>query len=180
MPRCTPVFKSLSHRGRSGQSEVRRRQGVLRVDKIEVMAGKPKTYRELARAVLEHEGAPLHYKEITRRVLRLRGSQGATPWETIRAQMAVNPEFVRVAEGVFALAEWDGVREARFAKDIGYDILKERGSPLPARELGLKILEERHFIGSPSLIARNCTRNDPRFFREAGSDTIGLTEWGQG
>jgi hypothetical protein len=136
-----------------------------------------KSFRKLAREILEQEGKPLHYEEITRRALQVRSSQGATPAQTVCAQMSVHPEFVRVAEGVFALSKWKGVRAARFAKDIAYDILTKTGYPLAPKELGLKILVERNFVGSPGLIARNSTRSDPRFHFDREQQTIGLSEW---
>ena len=138
---------------------------------------KPRRIGEVAWGILKKRGIPLHYTEITRLVMRKRPLTGRTPANSVRARLGSDPRFKRVAEGVYALAEWSDYPVARFAKDIAYDALKTRGSPISPTELGTIILKERQFESSPGGIARGATDADGRFYYDPNRRLIGLTEW---
>jgi|WetSurMetagenome_2_1015567.scaffolds.fasta_scaffold798670_1 hypothetical protein len=131
---------------------------------------------QVAVEILQKEKHPLHYREITKRLLRKCHLGGRTPHETVRSRLGTDSRFKRVAEGVYALAEWEEYPVARFAKDIAYDILKSRKLPITLKELGERILRERQFKGAPSLIGRNSVKSDPRFYIDQ-SGLVSLSEW---
>lgn len=122
----------------------------------------------------------MHYMELTRLILRERSLSGRTPHETVRAAVGTDPRFKRVAEGVYALTEWEEYPVARFAKDIAFDALMERGSPMSMTELGEAVLEERHFVGGPKQVVRNVLRSDGRFCQDPDTGLVRLAEWASG
>ena len=119
----------------------------------------------------------MHYTEITAKIIGKCHLNGKTPNQTVRSCLATDARFKRVAEGKYALAEWDQYPTARFAKDIAYDVLKSRRRPMLLLSLGKAVLEERMFIGGPNQVARNVIRSDKRFYYDAESDLVGLVEW---
>lgn len=130
-----------------------------------------------AEELLEKTGKPMHYKDITRSILNRSGLQGKTPHETVRSLIGTSPKFVRTAEGVYALSKWKKYKPARFAKVIAYDILKTKNQPMSLFDLGQRVFEERRFIGSPKVVARNAIRNDQRFVLDRESELVSLAEW---
>ena len=100
-----------------------------------------------------------------------------TPHQTVRSRLATDARFKRVAEGVYALAEWREYPATRFAKDIAYDVLKSEQKPVTLSELGEAILRERNFVGGPNLVARNVVRSDKRFYFDRRRKLVGLAEW---
>src|SRR6185503_16684875 len=98
----------------------------------------------------------------TRLLLKRLPLDGKTPHESVRTQIGYNQKFKRIAEGVYALAEWEEYCTARFAKDIAYNLLKASGRPMTLTEVGEAILKERAFIGRPRMIGRNVVNNDQR------------------
>ena len=136
--------------------------------------------RALAEEILRSQTRPLHYKDLTKMILQERDLGGLTPHETVRAAIGTDSRFKRVAEGVYALAEWDEYPVARFAKDIAYDVLNSHGKPMSMTALGEAILEERRFVGGPKLVVRNVLRSDDRFSYDAKNGLVGLVEWEEG
>jgi hypothetical protein len=110
-------------------------------------------------------------------ILQQRDLGGRTPHETVRAAVGTDLRFKRVAEGVYALTEWDEYPRARFAKDIAYDVLKSHRQPISMTVLGEEILQERRFAGGPKQVVRNVLRSDKRFSYESESRLVGLVEW---
>jgi len=117
----------------------------------------------VAGQILKKAGHPLHYTEITKRLLPQFRLVGMTPHQTVRSRLATDARFKRVAEGVYALAEWREYPATRFAKDIAYDVLKSEQKPVTLSELGGAILRVRNLVGGPNLVARNGVRSDNRF-----------------
>lgn len=138
---------------------------------------KKKTVKVAAIMALEREGKPLHYREITRRILKECNLTGKTPEQTVGSTLGTNDRFKRVAEGVYALAEWKDYPEARFAKHIAYDVLRDAQGPIKLQDLGVRIIEERHFLGSPRQVAKSAVRNNKLFIYYEESDTVALDEW---
>ena len=132
---------------------------------------------ELALEIFKTMGKPIHYKELTKMLVNRSSLKGKTPHESVRSLIGTDKRFKRVAEGVYALAEWEEYLTARFAKNIAYDILFNKGKPLPVIILGQEILNERAFVGTPKLVARNAIRNDARFFFDKDTEEVGLIEW---
>ena len=102
---------------------------------------------------------------------------GNTSHESVRSRIGTDERFKRVAEGVYALTEWDEYPVARFAKEIAYDILITVEEPLPMLQLGEEILAERKFAGGPGQVARNAIRTDERFYLDQEKGLVGLVEW---
>jgi len=119
----------------------------------------------------------MHYKEITRLIINKLTLSGKTPHETVRSRIGANSKFIRVAEGVYGLSKWKEYKRVRFAKDIAYDILKAKGSPLTLLGLGEKVFEERLFVGGPKMTIRNVVRSDKRFLIDREKELVLLAEW---
>lgn len=131
----------------------------------------------VAEEILLENGHPLHYREITRMLINQCNLSGKTPHQSVRTMLAISPKFKKVAEGVFGLAIWRQYPAIRFAKDIAYDILSEKGAPMGLTSLGEKIFFERKFTSRPRVIVRNVINSDKRFYYDANLDQIGLVEW---
>ena len=131
----------------------------------------------LAEEIFRREERPLHYRDLTQMILQERESRSLTPHESVRSVAGTDPRFKRVAEGVYALAEWQEYPVARFAKDIAYELLTSRGKPMPIAALGEEILEERRFVGGARQIVRNVLRSDNRFCNDSEHGLVGLKEW---
>jgi DNA-directed RNA polymerase delta subunit len=127
--------------------------------------------------ILTEEKRPLHYVEITRLVLTRMKLKSKTPEKSVATSLTRSTKFKRVAEGIYGLRSWKKYPEARFAKDIAYDILRKKGEPMNITELGEEILRIRKYKGSATLIVNQATRKDSRFFHEPATRKIGLTEW---
>ncbi len=130
-----------------------------------------------AKELLEKTGKPMHYMEITKQILLRCNLQGKTPHETVRALMGTSPDFIRVAEGIYALSAWKEYKPARFAKDIAYSILESKGKPMSLDDLGVKIFEERKFVGDSKVVVRNAIRNDKRFRMDKMTELVYLADW---
>ena len=131
----------------------------------------------IAEEILKAEKRPLHYRVITKRLLNQHRLHGLTPHETVRSRLGTDERFKRVAEGMYALAEWDEYPTARFAKDIAYDVLKSRRRPMSLTALGIAILKERNFVGGADQVARNVIRTDKRFAYDPDTRLVALAKW---
>jgi hypothetical protein len=136
-----------------------------------------KSVRDVAIEIFRIEGKPIHYKELTKNLLNKCNLTGKTPHESVRSLIGTDDRFKRVAEGVYALSEWEEYPVARYAKDIAYEILSNLGKPLLFVELGKQIFIERKFVGSPNQTVRNIFHSDDRFYFEKESNLVGLVEW---
>ena len=132
---------------------------------------------QTAEGIFRREKRPLHYTELTRLIMRERPLRGKTPHETVRSRIGQDHRFKRVAEGVYALAEWTEYPVARFARDIAYDILKSRGEPMEMVALGKAILEQRQFASDEKQVVGNVLRSDKRSCHDRVSGLVGLVEW---
>lgn len=141
------------------------------------MRHKSLTVTQAAIEALEKAKKPLHYLEITKRIVHLCDLRSRTPDQTVCARVSTHPRFKRVAEGVYALREWNNYPEVRFAKDIAHSILRQRGQLMSIGDLGKKIFQERVFGNSPSAVVRGIARTDKRFRLLEKTKMIGLVEW---
>lgn len=130
-----------------------------------------------AEELLEKLEKPLHYKEITDLIINDCDLKGRTPYETVRSEIGTSSKFIRVAEGIYALSKWREYKPIRFAKDIAYDILKSKGSPLALNDLGKRVLEERLFKGRPKTIIQNAISHDARFYIDWENELVYLVDW---
>lgn len=143
----------------------------------EVMSMKEETIREAAEALLQSKNRPMHYLEITSSITDQVTLGGRTPQNTVRKVLGTSPTFKRVDKGTYALSVWAEYPEARFAKDIAYDVLSSQQHPMLPEELGKAILKERQFRGSASSVAINAIQNDSRFSFNPKKRLISLVEW---
>lgn len=130
-----------------------------------------------AKLVLEEHNKPLHYSTITNLIMNISQLNGKTPSQTVRVELAKSPAFIRVGHGFYALEKWGVYNQARFAKDIAYDILKKKRKPIRAHKLGILILEERQFKSSPWTLGTNAIHNDARFHYNQDNKLVSLKEW---
>jgi len=138
---------------------------------------KSNSIASFAEEILRNRHYPIHYCELTRLILRKHPLSGKTPEMTVNSVLATDSRFKRVAEGVYALATWEEYPAVRFAKDIGYDILKSRRRPMFAKELGEEIFKERQFKNPPAAVARGFARIDSRYYYDRETNLIGLSAW---
>jgi hypothetical protein len=132
---------------------------------------------DVAEQILLKAGRPLHYKEITKMLLNQRDLSEKAAYKTVRSMLAKSPKFKRVDVGVFSLAIWKQYPAIRFAKDIAYDVLKEKGQPMSTEDLSFEILLERKFISKPKVLVRNIIVSDARFYYDSILGQVGLAEW---
>jgi hypothetical protein len=134
---------------------------------------------EIALEIFKKEGKPIHYIDLTNMILEKCTLSGKTPHMTVRSRIGTDGRFKRIAEGVYALSEWDQYPVARFAKDIAYEILSGSGESMLLQVLGNKILNERKFAGAPKQIAKSAVRSDSRFYYHQEFGKVGLVEWSE-
>ena len=154
---------------------------------------------DAAAIVLKDANGPLHYREITERMLarKLWTTEGKTPWDTVRAQLAEDikvrgsaSRFVRAGPGMLALrttvapdslsftdaAEWV-LNQSTDQQPLHYSEITKR-----ARKRGLISTKGRTPAatmnsGIVTEIRRNKARGDsPRFVRH-GPGLFGLAAW---
>ena len=154
---------------------------------------------EAAAIVLNDADGPLHYRELTERMLarKLWTTEGKTPWDTVRAQLAEDikvrgsaSRFVRAGPGVFALSATVALDSLSFA-DAAEWVLNQSTDQQPlhyteitqrALKRGLLRTEGRTpaatmYSGILTEIRRNEARGDsPRFVRH-GAGLFGLAAW---
>ena len=138
---------------------------------------KKRPVKEVAIEIFNQVKKPLRYRELTKLLLDQCELTGKTPHESVRSLIGTDFRFKRVAEGVYALSEWQEYPIARFAKDIAYEVLKKNGKPMPILQLGEEILAERHFESGPKQLAKNSIRSDKRFILDVKTEIVSLSEW---
>ena len=154
---------------------------------------------EAAAIVLNDADGPLHYRELTERMLarKLWTTEGKTPWDTVRAQLAEDikvrgsaSRFVRAGPGMLALSTTVALDSLSFA-DAAEWVLNQSTDQQPlhyteitqrALKRGLLRTEGRTpaatmYSGILTEIRRNEARGDsPRFVRH-GAGLFGLAAW---
>ncbi|MBI2411274.1 MAG: hypothetical protein HYV32_05275 [Candidatus Kerfeldbacteria bacterium] len=99
----------------------------------------PKRMNDRVYLVLKKEGKPMHFEEIARRITKIFKKQAYPP--TVHNELILNPEYVLVGRGIYALREWgftDGV-----VSNVIVAILKKAGTPLQRSEIVERVLQQR-------------------------------------
>jgi DNA-directed RNA polymerase alpha subunit len=130
------------------------------------------TYEELAVAVLQEAGKPLHWKEINKRAEAI-GRRSNFSLQSLFNMLGAKPEtFVRIDQGTYGLAEW-GLQEADYYNDIIAFVLKTAGRPLSYWEIE-RMVNARRSIRSSSLTM--LLTMYPRFYQSVDGE-YGLRAW---
>jgi RNA polymerase sigma factor (sigma-70 family) len=126
------------------------------------------------RAALEILGKPGHYSEIARFVREHSETQRAVTAAMVHHCLMGDPECVMTgAPGTYGLKSW-GVERRQTVADRLEQLLRERGAPLPMREVCTILGRE----GIKETNIQACLHQQ-RFVRTE-SRSIGLSEWGLG
>lgn len=89
--------------------------------------------------VLKKEGKPMHFEEIAARIAKIFKRNAYPP--TVHNELILNPEYILVGRGIYALAEW-GYKEGVVA-DVIIDVLKKIGRPMKRTEIVVAVLRQR-------------------------------------
>ncbi len=101
----------------------------------------PKRMHDKIYLVLKKFGKPLHFTEITRLINETHFDRRTAYPPTVHNELILNPEYVLVGRGVYALKEW-GYKPGVVA-DVIQDVLRSAGDALSRDEIVRRVLEQR-------------------------------------
>lgn len=111
---------------------------------------KPKKINDKIYLTLKKAGRPMHFTEIASEI-NTNAFDGKIAYApTVHNELILDPKYVLVGRGIYALAEW-GYRPGNVA-DVIIDILKEEG-PLTKDQIIDKVLERRNVKRSTVYLA---------------------------
>jgi hypothetical protein len=129
----------------------------------------PKRMNDKIFLVLKKNGKPMHFNAITEMINRLKFDERPAYAPTVHNELILNPQYVLVGRGIYALKEW-GYKPGVVA-DVIIDILTKAGSPLPKDQIIKQVLEQR-------MVKRNTIQlalTDKRKFTKLPDGTYTLT-----
>ncbi len=130
------------------------------------------SYPELARRVLEQEGAPMHWHDALDAAERLNRRKYISPGGFFNTLCDIKHVFVRVGPGTYGLVKW-GLQERRTNVDLVAEYLANQRQ---TRSFG----EILHGVGIPSKIKQNSLQMsldlNPRFYKSI-EGKYGLRGW---
>lgn len=100
----------------------------------------PKRMNDKILMVLRKSGKPMHFVEITKRINEIGFDHRQAYPPTVHNELILNPEYVLVGRGIYALKEW-GYKPGVVA-DVIAELLKERG-PLERMAIVDEVLKQR-------------------------------------
>jgi len=100
----------------------------------------PKRVGDKIYLVLKQSGRPLHFREITDLINKMKFDSKRAYLPTIHNELILDPRFVLVGRGTYALVEWGYVRGV--VADVIETILRTRG-PLTREEIEAEVLKQR-------------------------------------
>lgn len=112
--------------------------------------------------VLKKAGRPLHFTAIAAKINELGLDQKAANPATIHNELILDPKYILVGRGIYALREW-GYQPGVVA-DVVADVLKTAQKPLSKEEVIKKVLEKRLVKKSTIILA---LMNKDRFLRDS-------------
>lgn len=130
---------------------------------------KPRDVGDKAYLVLKHYGKPEHYVKITERINQHKFDDRMAYKETVHNELIMDPRFVLVGRGIYALTEW-GYRKG-VVMDVIREILEGAGQPLSRQKIIDEVMKRR-------LVKRNTVLvglSNRKHFKKVGKDLYGLT-----
>lgn len=100
----------------------------------------PKRVGDKIYLVLKQSGHPLHFREITEAINKMKFDSKRAYLPTIHNELILDPRFVLVGRGTYALVEWGYVRGV--VADVIEDLMRTRG-PLTREEIEEGVLKQR-------------------------------------
>lgn len=128
----------------------------------------PKDVGDKAYLVLKHYKKPLHYNQITEYINQHHFDNRRASKETVHNELIMNPRFVLVGRGTYALAEW-GYKKGLVA-DVIKEILQKAGGPVEREAIVQEVLKHR-------LVRRNTILvglSNKKLFRKVGKSKYTL------
>ena len=128
----------------------------------------PKDVGDKAFLVLYHHKKPEHYTKITEMINRHKFDNRTAFKETVHNELIMDPRFVLVGRGIYALSEW-GYKKGLVA-DVIKEVLTEAGEPLERNKIVEEVLKRR-------LVKRNTVLvglTNRKLFRKVGKSKYTL------
>ncbi|MBI4426463.1 MAG: hypothetical protein HY567_02705 [Candidatus Kerfeldbacteria bacterium] len=101
----------------------------------------PKRMNDKIILIMRKHGKPMHFTEIAQRINEAGFDRRRAYPPTVHNELILNPEYVLVGRGIYALKEW-GYKPGVVA-DVLVDILQRANRPLPRDELVAAVLRQR-------------------------------------
>lgn len=112
---------------------------------------RPRDVGDKAYLVLQHHGKPEHYAKITEMINQHRFDERTAYKETVHNELIMDPRFVLVGRGIYALSEW-GYKEGLVA-DVICEILKSAREPVDRDQIIEEVLKQRLVRRNTILVA---------------------------
>jgi len=100
---------------------------------------KPKRMNDKIKLLLQKEKKPMHFVEIAEKITQVFKKRAYPP--TVHNELILNPEYVLVGRGIYALKEW-GYKQG-VVVDIIAEVLKNNAHPLTRDEIVRQVSEQR-------------------------------------
>ena len=101
----------------------------------------PKDVGDKAYLVLKHYGKPEHYSKITERINKHKFDDRTAYKETVHNELIMDPRFVLVGRGIYALSEWGYSKGV--VSDVIEEVLKEANEPLERNKIVEEVMKRR-------------------------------------
>lgn len=101
----------------------------------------PKRMNDKIMLILRKNGKPMHFTDISKKINEAGFDERKAYPPTVHNELILNPEYVLVGRGIYALREWgyhDGV-----VADVLEKIIKEAGRPMNRESLVSAVLKQR-------------------------------------
>lgn len=101
----------------------------------------PKRMNDKILLVLRKSGKPMHFQDITQKINEIGFDHRQAYPPTVHNELILNPEYVLVGRGIYALKEW-GYKPGVVA-DVLVGLLTDAGQPMSRDELVEAVLKQR-------------------------------------
>src|SRR3989344_1919437 len=123
---------------------------------------RPKDVGDKAYLVLKHKKEPMHYTKITELINQHKFDARTAYKETVHNELIMDPRFVLVGRGIYALAEW-GYKKG-LVSDVIKDILSKANEPLERNKIIDEVLKHR-FVRRNTILVGLANK---KLFRKVG------------
>jgi hypothetical protein len=130
------------------------------------------TYLELAKAILDAAGEPLHFRVVADQASKLNHRSRVAPSQVHKIMFLHKELFINVGPGTYGLRTW-GIEPVTSFTHIVADTLSDEGKPLSRSEIYELVCKKRQI--APTTLERYLSEH-PRFYRTPDG-TYGLREW---
>ena len=101
----------------------------------------PKDVGDKSYLVLKHYGKPEHYSKITERINKHKFDSRTAYKETVHNELIMDPRFVLVGRGIYALKEW-GYKKG-VVSDVIKEVLEEAKDPMDRSQIVEEVMKRR-------------------------------------